>query len=141
MTQNDCFVFYIIATMLDGTTKVHSFKHLIGTKCSYKYVNMMGELVDLSNFTERTIHLESSLDPTSGNVIHETTQLSPCQGLYIGQDCNEWRPLKGKVCSDAYEYNGIGLGRSCTPYHGSGGGCTDVGGILCKCKLELCGLP
>ena len=113
MTQNDCFVFYIIATMLDGTTKVHSFKHLIGTKCSYKYVNMMGEVLDLSNFAERTIHSESSLDPTSGNVIHETTQVPPCNGAPL-QKCNDWKLPKGKACSDYYEYNSTGVGTVCT---------------------------
>jgi hypothetical protein len=76
MAKNDCFVYYIIATMLDGTKKVHSFSHLIGTKCSYKYVNMKGEVVDLSNYTERTLHPESSLDSTLGNIIHETTEKS-----------------------------------------------------------------
>ena len=74
MAKNDCFVYYIIATMLDGTKKVHSFPHLIGTKCSYKYVNMKGEGLDLSKYNDRTLHPESSLDSTLGNIIHETRE-------------------------------------------------------------------
>ena len=84
MTKNDCFLYYIIATKLDGTKEVHTFKNVIGAQCSYKYVNMMGKIIDLSKFTNRTPHVESSSDPALGNIIHETREIrdpsSNCSG-------------------------------------------------------------
>ena len=103
MAKNDCFVYYIIATMLDGTKKVHSFPHVIGTNCSYKYVNMKGEVLDLSKFTPRTKHLDSSPDPTLGNVIHETKELKSCGNKFVGMQASKIStyipPQQNTVCS------------------------------------------
>ena len=71
MENNDCFVFYIIATEQDGTKKVYSFKHVIGLTCSYTYVTTDGDMINLSNYEDRTVHADSSSDGL-GNVIHET---------------------------------------------------------------------
>ena len=105
MAKDDCFVYYIIATMLDGTKKVHSFPHLIGANCSYKYVNMKGEVLDLSKFTSRTKHQDSSLAPALGNVIHETREQS--SRISPGQPCIKWTgtlPVnESKFCEPNYQ--------------------------------------
>ena len=75
-TKDDCKVFYIVAKELDGAKTVHAFKDVIGTHCSYKYVNLEGKVVDLSKYADRTHHLDS--DPL-GNIIHETDALTEDQ--------------------------------------------------------------
>ena len=130
MSKNDCFLYYIIATKLDGTKEVHTFKSVIGAQCPYKYVNMMGNILDLGKFTNRTPHPESSSDAALGNIIHEATEReSSSTRIPNGGKCTTWDGsswTEDKFCEPGSMCNG--------PSEGSNGICVPQ----TTCQSDCC---